>query len=189
MRRRLLVALLALGAAVPSLGCGAASETPATVVLVAPTLAVASDDPPAVALPPTKPSPLPRGAECPTVRHEGRSFSFCQFGLTWGRAEVYCRGLGGHLATLRSDGDNAFVFRQANEYSHEKTWIGLNDLRRKHTFSWADGSAGAYTHWAPGEPNDAGGHEDCGQLNRYFPDDGWNDEDCDQPLLFVCESR
>lgn len=35
--------------------------------------------------------------------------------------------------------------------------------------------------------NDAGGDEDCGQLLRFYPDLGWNDEPCAQALFFVCE--
>jgi hypothetical protein len=185
-RSRLLCLGLLAGLAA---GCCAGSEIPTIIVVNAPSpmqvpaSAIAADT-----RPPEASRPLVDDADCPAALHGGRTYYFCQFGLSWPRAEAYCRGLGGHLASLHDDADNDFAFRAANQLSHEKYWIGLNDLRRKHSFVWSDGSPVTYTHFAPGEPNDAGGREDCGQLNRYFPDDGWNDEPCEQTLRFVCES-
>lgn len=32
---------------------------------------------------------------------------------------------------------------------------------------WTDFSPVTYTHWAPGEPNNANGEEQCVQMNRH----------------------
>ena len=37
-------------------------------------------------------------------------------------------------------------------------WIGLNDQFQEKRLSWTDGSPVDYTWWAPGEPNNIGGH-------------------------------
>ena len=39
-------------------------------------------------------------------------------------------------------------------------------------------------NWAPGEPNDLVGYQDCGILNRFGQ---WNDTVCDAAYPYVCE--
>lgn len=179
-------AMASLAAAAVSLGCGAAPEPPTTIV-------VASSPPPAavpVPAPPPVAEPVPSEVlRCPTARDGKTRYAFCQFGLPWHRAEAHCRELGGHLATIHDRAEDIFVFLEANKYSHERYWIGLNDIRQEGTFEWASGSGSRYTHWEPGEPNDADGNEDCVEINRYHPSDTWNDEPCAQMLRFVCELR
>ena len=46
--------------------------------------------------------------------------------------------------------------------AYANCWIGLNDLETEGTWVWADGSDSTYRHWAPNEPNDSGGVQDCG---------------------------
>lgn len=41
-----------------------------------------------------------------------------------------------------------------------------------------------YVHWAPGEPNNSGGPENCGSFYRYG---GLNDLPCSCRGPFVCE--
>lgn len=178
--------LLALAVAIPTLGCGAAAEPAPTILVTAPSQTPL--DPPA----PPKPALDPRKSEvlhCPTARDGNRTYAFCEFGLTWQRAEAYCRELHGHLVTIHDRAEDIFVFLEANKHSHERWWIGLDDIHREGTFEWASGSPVYYTRWEPGEPNDAGGNEDCVQINRYHPSEGWNDEPCDQLLRFICEIR
>jgi hypothetical protein len=176
--------LLALAVA-PTFGCAAAEPPPTILVAAAPTQAP-------TAAPLAQNTPEPRKSDvlqCPTARDGNRTYAFCQFGLTWHRAEAYCRELHGHLVTIHDRAEDIFIFLEANKHSHDRYWIGLNDIHREGTFEWASGSPVHYTRWAPGEPNDAGGNEDCVQINRYHPSDEWNDEPCDQLLRFVCEIR
>ena len=69
----------------------------------------------------------------------------------------------------------------------QKVWIGLyrdpnDDLR----WLWVDRSKATYTNWNPGEPNDAGGVEDCAHM--LPPAGKWNDLACSGSLKYLCET-
>jgi hypothetical protein len=67
-------------------------------------------------------------------------------------------------------------------------WIGLNDIASEGSFVWLDGEQPGFTKWNDGEPNDAGGAEDCGVLYTTGTSVAmWNDADCSSALPFVCE--
>ena len=93
-----------------------------------------------------------------------------------------------HLASIGSLAEDNFVFNSANMISHDKWWIGLNDIAQEGKFVWDGGDPVTFTHWAPNEPNNSG-NEDCVEINRFFPEKTWNDEPCNLALSFVCESN
>lgn len=71
-------------------------------------------------------------------------------------------------------------------------WLGGSDVAQEGKFIWdSDGgvvSAG-YTNWAPTQPDDAGGNEDCIHIypQASFNQPYWNDWPCSQLNPFVCE--
>jgi hypothetical protein len=76
----------------------------------------------------------------------------------WKRAEQLAEKLGGHLATVRNQQEEDWIFQTFGNYGGERRllWIGLNDLEKKFHFSWASGESASYTDWARNEPNNAG---------------------------------
>ena len=73
-----------------------------------------------------------------------------------------------------------------------KVWIGFNNLKTKAAFEWVDGSDVSFKYWAPGEPNNEGGPENCAELyvkpspefkNITYK---WNDFKCDRLNNYVC---
>jgi hypothetical protein len=64
-------------------------------------------------------------------------------------------------------------------------WIGLRQHSLNSEFEWANFSPVDYVNWYPGEPNNAGDGEDCGQFTAW--DSHWNDDDCNKGFQFVCE--
>ena len=50
---------------------------------------------------------------------------------------------------------------------------------------WVDGSNVAFTNWAPGEPNDQNGVENC--VEFYTRDGQWNDMPCTYSRAYVCK--
>lgn len=70
----------------------------------------------------------------------------------------------------------------------ENFWIGLTDALVEGHWVWETTQiTPTYTNWAPGEPNDAGHHEDCAIM---FPTSfHWNDGACSSKLSFICEKE
>ena len=103
-----------------------------------------------------------------------------------------CGGSAGHLATITSSGEEAFVdkFRHdslALGLAQPQVWVG--GLQSDGGWRWVNNEGPfpsvntepAYANWAAGEPNNSGGVENHLTLGRYdsgdpWVDGGWNDE-------------
>jgi hypothetical protein len=118
-------------------------------------------------------------------------------GISWGDASAHlagrsCGGVAGHLATITSAAEEAFVdpFRHnalGTGLVQPQVWVGgYTDANGWHWVNNegpfpASNSGPQYTHWADGEPNNVGGSESHLSLGRYdgercTGDCGWNDE-------------
>ena len=66
--------------------------------------------------------------------------------------------------------------------------MGLTDDMIEGVWRWvSNGSAPAFTDWIPGQPNNLG-NQDCVAFS--YPDDyTWNDTDCTDNNLPICEKR
>ena len=76
----------------------------------------------------------------------------------WERSEQLAEHLGGHLATIRNQSEENWIFKTFGHYGGTRRllWTGLNDLDKRFHFSWASGESASYSDWAPYEPNNAG---------------------------------
>ena len=98
----------------------------------------------------------------------------------WVPSEVVAITNGGHLATIRSQAEQDFVYQTFQNYGGQQRllWIGFNDYQSQGQFTWSSGEPVTYTNWAPGEPNNAGGGE---RFVSIWPQavgaaaGGWND--------------
>jgi len=90
-------------------------------------------------------------------------------GITWEAANTAAMGMGGHLATITSAEENAFVFGLVDDFSsfwftstHSASlgpWLGglqpAGSGEPAGGWTWVTGEAFTYENWAPGEPNDS----------------------------------
>lgn len=105
---------------------------------------------------------------------------------TWVESEAEAVSMGGHLATIRNQDEDDWVFHTFGSYGDQQRllWIGLSDTATKYHFAWSSGESVAYTRWTPGEPNDVGRGEDFAAI--YYPNhdqaakwNDWNDRTTD----------
>ncbi len=119
-------------------------------------------------------------------------YTFCSPSLNWEDAQAACAADGAFLVSIGDPVEETWVDATIDVAGAgfgiigSSWWMGFNDRTLEGTWVWDDGSLVAITHWYPGEPNDSGG-EDCGTLNRFHPDLGWNDDACHTTKPYVCE--
>ncbi len=87
---------------------------------------------------------------------------------TWTQAEQLAVSLGGHLATVRSSNENAWLIQTFAVGVPEDTriWIGLTDELVEGTWVWSSGEPVTFTNWGLFEPDNANGDQDYGGLWR-----------------------
>jgi formylglycine-generating enzyme required for sulfatase activity len=111
--------------------------------------------------------------------------------ITWHRANAFAlrkrvSNVSGHLATLSTEEENSQVTKFLNEVFPYQVWIGGFQANKSSEpyggWQWIndDGQIPrtrfeGFRNWAPGEPNNVGGHEDYLTINR-FGNGQWNDE-------------
>lgn len=109
---------------------------------------------------------------------------------TWLESRDFCAAMGAHLAAMPSAEERDIVLSLLDG---KKVHVGLDDLVVEGSFVWADGTPLQAADWpnvfAPGEPNDADGAEDCVEMSG---DTGkLNDIPCantNNAIRFVCEA-
>ena len=105
---------------------------------------------------------------------------------SWIDAQILARSNGGQLVSINDMQENVFLTNQFHNPLGEALWIGLHDRFTEDLFEWTDGTAtspgattpgAGFAAWAPGEPNDTGGDEDCVHFLSGSPG-LWNDGHC-----------
>jgi hypothetical protein len=102
--------------------------------------------------------------------------------ISWDSANAAAAALGGHLATITSAEENAFVYSLISDYSGDPIWPWLGAFQPSGSsepaggWQWVTGEPFVYANWIPGEPNDHMGIEDWIEFSRSGDSAGqWND--------------
>jgi cysteine-rich repeat protein len=99
---------------------------------------------------------------------------------TWQEALNDCVALGGSLAAITTDAEQALLAPLATR----DAWIGAFQGPNGGPFLWSTAEPFDYAHWGEGQPDDFGGTEDCASLRA---DGTWNDLGCAARLPYLCE--
>ncbi|XP_053533565.1 putative C-type lectin domain family 20 member A [Ictalurus punctatus] len=98
--------------------------------------------------------------------------------LTWPQAQTYCRTHHTDLASSLNNSDNNMLLQVKNIQGD--SWIGLY----RDTWKWSDGTNASNIPWAPGQPDNYGGRENCARFyNGLF-----YDEQCTNLHYFFCHT-
>ena len=105
----------------------------------------------------------------------------------WHDAEAYCEFLGGHLATITTEGEqNAVAITlSAEDPGNYNYWLGASDEAEEGKWQWVTGETFGYTFWGGKEPS--GGSEDFLEFYGSYPNYGWNDSGDNRDNYVVCE--
>ena len=121
--------------------------------------------------------PAPRGPH---------AYLICPSRREWQVARATCVEMGLDLAIAADAGELAWLSDAARAVSPRGYWLGLTDEAAEGDFRWVDGQPGDALPWAPNEPNDFDGVEDCVEL--IAEDAVLNDLPCWAASGFVCEA-
>ncbi|TRY84221.1 hypothetical protein DNTS_026642 [Danionella cerebrum] len=141
--------------------------------------------------PPTAPPPQP-APECGSNpgwrKHAGACYYYNDTDIVdFHMAMVRCYEEKSLLASIANEHEQEFIVSLVGTGQAAAAWIGMRMLGiAEGEYLWVDMSPVTYVHWAPGEPNDANGEEQCVQMNRY--PGSWNDANCGRATAgYVCK--
>ncbi|MFY9345652.1 MAG: lectin-like protein [Planctomycetota bacterium] len=88
----------------------------------------------------------------------GRWYAVTYDRMTWLQAEGLAVSMGGHLATIRSQAEQAWIASTFPFYLQPPVYwnnlhIGLNDIAIEGSWEWSSGEPVIYTAWEPGSPD------------------------------------
>jgi len=84
---------------------------------------------------------------------QGHHYQILDYSMTWTAAKDYCERLGGHLVTITSEEEQAFIETLLTEDCHKKQyWIGASMDGSSSKAEWVSGEDFEYTNWSSNEP-------------------------------------
>lgn len=113
--------------------------------------------------------------KCSAAMYEGRIYKIFNVQLSWFDAYTYCDKLGGHLVTITSAEEQAFInaYMDSQAFSVE-AWIGSYSDGNK--WQWITNEAFEYTNWNTNQPDNYGGYQFFGVIN-FYKLGSWDDKE------------
>jgi Lectin C-type domain len=96
---------------------------------------------------------------------------------TWTASEAEAENLGGTLAVIRSAAEQEWMFSNFGDYggTNRVLWIGLHRQWQGGPFVWITDIKLDYANWLNGQPDNAGGVENCVEVWSGDNHGVWND--------------
>lgn len=126
---------------------------------------------------------------CPNywMSYEGSCYLFQTNVMNFVDSEEFCEEVGGHLVHVETALENDFIKGQLQNLGAQNVWMGLTDIVSESAWTWyGTHTKATFTYWAPGEPNNVDGDEDCAAFKNGV-EFKWNDVRCSYEFRFVCE--
>ena len=101
---------------------------------------------------------------------------------TWLGALMYCVREGANLVSVSNRKEQTQLMKLAPRGA----WLGLSDILHERRFAWIDKNPLTFINWRRGQPNNAGGQQDCVWQR---PDSLWDDVRCSGKKAFGCQKK
>uniref|UniRef100_A0A8K9XDJ8 C-type lectin domain-containing protein n=1 Tax=Oncorhynchus mykiss TaxID=8022 RepID=A0A8K9XDJ8_ONCMY len=108
---------------------------------------------------------------------------------TWSESRQDCVERGADLVIVNSRKKQRFIFA-----FNKRAWIGLTDNETEGSWKWVDGTPLITSYWIIDQPNNGRSvstfpGEDCVELQngQDQPEKTWNDLNCAQKRIWICE--
>ncbi|KAK7929762.1 hypothetical protein WMY93_006157 [Mugilogobius chulae] len=117
-----------------------------------------------------------------------RFWSRCYFvsprAADFDRSRKDCESRGAQLVKINNRREQTFLTGLT-----AAAWIGMTDRNREGIWLWLDGTLvnKDQLQWAPGQPDDSNGGEDCGDIRNQTNFIGLNDSRCSSIMQWICE--
>ncbi len=115
--------------------------------------------------------------------YNGHTYALIDERMSWDDAIAFCEKTGGHLVTITSQEENAFLMDKAfyttdnATYYPSGAWIGFSDAEEEGNWKWVTGEAVTYTNWVEPCPEDTDGNKDYAILvpvdSEFFTKTGY----------------
>ncbi|KAM9792692.1 CD209 antigen-like protein C [Neosynchiropus ocellatus] len=103
---------------------------------------------------------------------------------SWLDSRNFCVGRGADLVVINSTEEQRFI----NKFA-KTAWIGLHQREDNGEWVWVDGTPLTRSFWAPGEPNNINGTENCTEIKKHSRIKSWNDAHCRLKNFWICEKN
>ena len=108
------------------------------------------------------------------IDYNGHRYSLYEDILDWKQAEAKCKALGGHLATITSEGEERAIESLLDgNIKRIGYFLGGTDNGSKGSFRWITGEKFGYVKWNTNQPDNYKGDEDYIEILREQK--SWND--------------
>lgn len=130
----------------------------------------------------------PFGCRGTPVSVRGAEYCVYAEARSWADASASCAAEGSALAEFETVEERVeFGKRVTPDPLPRSVWIGATDAGNEGRFEWLDGTPVGFFAFGSGEPNNAGGAENC--VEWLGPDGKWNDLPCEMGRAALCEVR
>lgn len=137
----------------------------------------------------------------PSSYFNGNEYRIMVGKCTWNQARIKCKQLGGHLVTITSAEEQAFIesYMKSITNAERSYWIGLTDEYDPNSWkTWDNNEKLSYANWEKDQPDNLNGNQSYTRIaaSTFTDANGfelfcgeWDDEADDYALIsgFICE--